>query len=184
MPEVRRTRDLWPCARTAGRGSLEVAPADEEIGSGTQCGNGDLRIARPTIVKMGAAASSPTNTGRRVSFLRRRVGAPAAWLPSTHDAFVAEVKTVAHTKRWTVDIVIDEHDDKRLTRAEARLHTTDRSDLRGEGTARRNPADVEVPEIGDELAVARALSELAHRLLDATVGDIEEVTHRPVRMPI
>jgi hypothetical protein len=87
-----------------------------------------------------------------------------------------------HTKRWTVEIVIDEHDEDRRTHAEARLHTSDPTDLRGSGHAWRNPKDAEVPEIGDELAVARALSELAHRLLEAAAGDIEQVTHRPARL--
>ncbi|HEX7746146.1 MAG TPA: DUF1876 domain-containing protein [Micromonosporaceae bacterium] len=87
-----------------------------------------------------------------------------------------------HTKKWTVEILIDEHDDERRTRAEARLHTGDRTELRGEGRARRNPVDREVPEIGDELAVARALSDLAHRLLDAAADDIEDITHRPARL--
>lgn len=87
-----------------------------------------------------------------------------------------------HTKKWTVEILIDEHDDERRTRAEARLHTGDRTELRGEGRARRNPVDREVPEIGDELAVARALSDLAHRLLEAAADDIEDITHRPARL--
>ncbi|HEY3259188.1 MAG TPA: DUF1876 domain-containing protein [Pseudonocardiaceae bacterium] len=80
-------------------------------------------------------------------------------------------------KRWHVDIVIDEHDGR--TRAEARLHNPGESELVGAGMARRNPRDQEVPEIGDELAVARALSDLAHKLLDATAADIEKITHRP-----
>ena len=46
------------------------------------------------------------------------------------------------------------------------------------GTARLNPTDADVPEIGDELAVARALSALAHRLVDAAATDIETVTHQ------
>ncbi|GLY70546.1 dsRBD fold-containing protein [Amycolatopsis taiwanensis] len=50
--------------------------------------------------------------------------------------------------------------------------------LVGVGDARLNPADRNVPEIGDELAVSRALSDLAHRLLDATAGDIEAITHK------
>jgi Domain of unknown function (DUF1876) len=87
-----------------------------------------------------------------------------------------------HTKRWTVEITIDEHDDERRTHAEARLRTQDRTDLRGNGQARRKPADREVPEIGDELAVARALADLAYRLLDVAAGDIEEITHRPARL--
>jgi hypothetical protein len=39
-----------------------------------------------------------------------------------------------------------------------------------------------LPEIGDELAVARALSDLAHRLLEAAAADIEEFTHKAVRL--
>jgi hypothetical protein len=82
------------------------------------------------------------------------------------------------TKRWTVEIAIDEHENR--TRAVARLVTADRTDLTGTGTARLNPTDRNVPEIGDELAAARALSELAHRLLHAAATDIESVTAEPV----
>jgi len=46
--------------------------------------------------------------------------------------------------------------------------------------ARCSPSDQNVPEIGDELATARALSELAHKLLDTAAKDIEAVTHAPV----
>jgi len=35
------------------------------------------------------------------------------------------------------------------------------------------PADREIPEIGDELTAARALSDLAHRLLSTATADIE-----------
>jgi hypothetical protein len=87
---------------------------------------------------------------------------------------------MGNTKRWNVEIFIDEHDGS--TRAEARLKTADTTHLVGTGTARRNPRDVEVPEIGDELAAARALSELAHQLLDAAADDIEAVTRRPVHL--
>jgi hypothetical protein len=86
------------------------------------------------------------------------------------------------SRRWRVDISIDEHDDERTTRAEARLQTNDRTDLVGRGTAHRNPADSDVPEIGDELAVARALSELAHELLHSAASDIEQITHERVHL--
>ena len=52
----------------------------------------------------------------------------------------------------------------------------------GHGEARRRPNDREVPEIGDELATARALADLAYQLLDATSGDIEQFTHTPVHL--
>ncbi len=86
-----------------------------------------------------------------------------------------------HSRCWTVEIVIDEHVGKRRTDAQARLRTRGRTDLRGEGTARRNPRDAEVPEIGDELAVARALSDLAHRLLDAAA--VTSSSSRPAARP-
>jgi len=84
------------------------------------------------------------------------------------------------TKRWTVDIFIDERDS--TTHAEARLHTNEATRLSGYGRARRNPGDFEVPEIADELAVARALSELAHMLLQVAAEDIEQITHEPVSL--
>jgi hypothetical protein len=87
--------------------------------------------------------------------------------------------TTEQAKTWTVSVFLDEHDGR--TRATARLHTGD-NELTGIGLARCHPTDVDVPEIGDELATARALSDLAHQLLDATVGDIEAMTHH--RAPI
>jgi hypothetical protein len=84
------------------------------------------------------------------------------------------------TKRWGVEIFIDEHGD--TTRAEARLRTRDQTHLTGVGTAKRNPLDVDVPEIGDELAAARALDQLARKLLRAAAEDIEDVTHEPVHL--
>jgi hypothetical protein len=40
-----------------------------------------------------------------------------------------------------------------------------------------------VPEIGDELAAARALSDLGHRLLITTAGDIQAITNQDVHLP-
>jgi Domain of unknown function (DUF1876) len=82
-------------------------------------------------------------------------------------------------KRWTVAVDIDEHDGR--TRAIARLQTSDAERIVGVGLARLNPADRNVPAIGDELATARALSELSHHLLHAAAADIEQVTGEPAR---
>lgn len=87
---------------------------------------------------------------------------------------------MVEAKRWHVEIFIDEHDDR--TRATARLQTGDETHLTDVGLARCNPDDTNVPEIGDELAVSRALSRLAHKLLDAVTEDIEAVTHRPAKL--
>jgi hypothetical protein len=85
------------------------------------------------------------------------------------------------TKRWNVAIEIDEHDGR--TRATARLDAG-ATELTGVGLARLSPEDQDVPQIGDELAVARAISELAHQLLEATAMDIEQITHRPAHVHI
>jgi hypothetical protein len=39
-----------------------------------------------------------------------------------------------------------------------------------------------VPAIGDELAAARALGDLARRLRESAAGDIERVTHKPAQL--
>jgi len=84
------------------------------------------------------------------------------------------------SKSWTVQVDIGEHDG--MTRAIAQLHTGDRTSLTGTGSARLNPADPDVPEIGDELAVSRALSQLAHVLLDAAAEDMSAVLHKHVEL--
>ncbi|WP_433605962.1 DUF1876 domain-containing protein [Dactylosporangium sp. CA-139114] len=83
-------------------------------------------------------------------------------------------------KHWTVEIDIGEEDGN--TAAEARLSTDDGAELAGTGNARLNPADDDIPEIGDELAAARALSDLGHRLLLAAAADIEAVSAQPARL--
>jgi hypothetical protein len=80
-------------------------------------------------------------------------------------------------KTWTVQVDIDEHEGR--TRAVARLRTGQDQSLAGSGFARLNPADRNVPQIGDELAVARALSELSHFLLDVAARDIEQTSGVP-----
>ncbi len=79
-------------------------------------------------------------------------------------------------KDWCVEVSIDEHSG--LTRAKARLRWRAK-ELVGVGMARLNPADRNVAEIGDELAVARALSDLGKRMLAVTTEDIEAATHEP-----
>lgn len=85
------------------------------------------------------------------------------------------------TKTWRVDVFVYEDDEH--TKADAVLHTDAGTELRSSGLARKHPADREVPEIGDELAVCRALSELSHRLLIAASDDVEENVGMAVRLP-
>jgi len=71
----------------------------------------------------------------------------------------------------TTEIEITFHEDGAHTEARASLA------IRGvtftaSGRASRNPADVEVALIGEELAAARALADLAHQLLEAAAAAI------------
>ncbi len=80
---------------------------------------------------------------------------------------------------WTVTIVFREDDDK--TRADAVLQgATD--ELCGWGRARRSPADPDLPAVGEEVAAARALSDLAHHLLEQAAHRIESWEDHSVRL--
>jgi Domain of unknown function (DUF1876) len=74
------------------------------------------------------------------------------------------------SKVWTVEIVLEETADE--TEAKATLENRD-VHAGGWGRARRNPADPEVPRVGEELAAARALNDLAHKLLEEATAEIE-----------
>ncbi|MBK9179004.1 MAG: DUF1876 domain-containing protein [Acidimicrobiales bacterium] len=82
-------------------------------------------------------------------------------------------------KTWTVTITLVE--DEESTDATAHLLVGETT-YGGWGRARRNPIDPDMPRVGDELAVARSLSDMAHKLLDDAARRIEEVEGRPVRL--
>lgn len=87
-----------------------------------------------------------------------------------------EVSQMTGTKVFSIEIEVVEHPDHTEARAQLQLGDEPRG---GWGRARRNPNDPDRPRIGDELAIARALSDLAHHLLDDVATQIEtaEGTH-------
>jgi hypothetical protein len=46
----------------------------------------------------------------------------------------------------------------------------------------RNPSDPDRPRVGEELAAARALSELSHKLVEAAAAEIEKFEGRRVQL--
>ncbi|GLI27732.1 hypothetical protein ARHIZOSPH14_19740 [Agromyces rhizosphaerae] len=84
------------------------------------------------------------------------------------------------TKHWDVTVEIDEEED--TTTARASVVTPSGQDVTGVGKADRNPHDPNVPAIGDELAVARALRNLSERLLHTTERDITHLTGEPAHV--
>jgi Domain of unknown function (DUF1876) len=88
---------------------------------------------------------------------------------------------MATVDTWPVEISL--HEEGRETRAEALL-SREGARLVGHGLARRNPDDQEVTQIGEEIAAARALSDLAHRLLGYAAQQIEGITHERAHLHI
>jgi hypothetical protein len=52
----------------------------------------------------------------------------------------------------------------------------------GRGKAKLNPADQDVGMIGEEIAIARALSDLSHKLLHSAAVGVENMTHERARL--
>jgi hypothetical protein len=86
-----------------------------------------------------------------------------------------------HTRTWTVKIYLSEED--AVTKAHAVLVTDNPTavQLHGEGTALVHPSEQSVPEIGDEIASARALADLAGALQNTARVDLEGVLGAPSR---
>jgi hypothetical protein len=83
-------------------------------------------------------------------------------------------------ERWSVELSVHEHEGQ--TRADARLAMGDNAHLLGHGAARRHPSDPNVAEIGEKIAVARALSDVAHLLLGDAAAQLEDITHQQAQL--
>jgi hypothetical protein len=83
------------------------------------------------------------------------------------------------TKIFSVEIEVIEHPDHTEAKAVLSIGNETRG---GWGRARRNPTDPDRPRLGDELAMARALSDLAHHLLDEVAEQIESAEGRPAQL--
>jgi hypothetical protein len=87
------------------------------------------------------------------------------------------MQTLMH---WRVDVTVVEDDG--FTAVEARLFTPTGERAAGAGHAQVSDDDYDIPEIGAELATARALRDLADQLLQITSDDIEAVTDEDVHL--
>jgi hypothetical protein len=89
------------------------------------------------------------------------------------------MKPNRESKVYTIEILLEEDDAE--TEATALLRAANR-EIGGWGRSRRNPHDPVRPSIGEELAIARALSELSHKLVEAAAAEIEEFEGRRVHL--
>jgi len=81
----------------------------------------------------------------------------------------------------TMDLWFDEDDTHTEARATIRLRDFE---LTGFGRARRRPHDPNLPAVGEELAAARALSDLAHQLLDLSSYQLEKLEGHPIQVEL
>lgn len=88
-----------------------------------------------------------------------------------------EVVTVKTLVGWHVEIEFQEIGNR--TQAAALLRLADGTELRAHGHAVRHPKDAEQLRVGEELAAARTLNDLARQLLEKSARDIESATHVP-----
>jgi hypothetical protein len=89
------------------------------------------------------------------------------------------MKTRPDSKVWAVEIIFEEDPDR--TDATALLHEGG-LDLGGWGRARRNPDDPWIASVGEQLAAARAMSDLAHKLIRTAADAVAEREGHPVEI--
>ncbi|CAM3143772.1 DUF1876 domain-containing protein [Stackebrandtia soli] len=91
------------------------------------------------------------------------------------------MSTMMLTANWMIDVRFEE--DPNHTVATASLRMPNGRELRATGRARRNPGDRPVAAIGEEIACARALSQLTHAMLDFAADEVEVNVHRGDPVP-
>ncbi|MEU5040398.1 DUF1876 domain-containing protein [Streptomyces griseorubiginosus] len=77
---------------------------------------------------------------------------------------------------WHIELEF--HEDDQHTRAAAMVRLPDGTEVRTHGHATRHHTDSNQPRVGEEVAGARALNELAMQLLVKAHGEIDEASGR------
>jgi hypothetical protein len=98
-------------------------------------------------------------------------------LRRTLEAGIPEVIVMMHTTvGWHVELEFMEDDEH--TKAAALVRLPDGSEVRAHGRASRHRSDSNQPRVGEEIAAARALNELAMELLTKAHVEIDEASGR------
>ncbi|MCX4665260.1 DUF1876 domain-containing protein [Streptomyces sp. NBC_01381] len=77
---------------------------------------------------------------------------------------------------WHIELEFEEDDHR--TRAAALVRLPDGNEVRAHGYASRHPSDSQQARVGEEIAGARALNELAMQLLTKAHDEIDEASGR------
>ncbi|GAA6525300.1 dsRBD fold-containing protein [Intrasporangium sp. DVR] len=99
---------------------------------------------------------------------------PRPLMPAAPSKGAPPVVGPGHVREWNVRVSIFESGDE--TSANVVLIADSPGQISARGTAHRSSHDPGVPEIGDEVAVARALRHLADQLMETAEGDVSQLT--------
>ena len=131
--------------------------------------NGHTGLIYPgpgAVLRIGATEAAPTETAAAVPL--------SAPIPTSVPVTAPRSPEVGHVREWNVRVSIFESGDE--TSANVVLLADAPEPLSARGTAHRSSHDVGVPEIGDEVAVARALRHLADKLMETAETDVSVMT--------
>ncbi len=144
------------------------------------------------VVVEGAKVGLPPRRGEVLEIMRGAGGdrLRVRWQGDDHETVLAPGPDlriemgegqVPNRASMRVDLTLSEDADH--CEAVARVRMRDR-DFSGWGRARRHPTDPEMPVVGEELAVARALSDVSHQLVVAAADSLESALGRPVALHV
>ena len=144
------------------------------------------------VIVEGAKVGHARRQGEVLEILQGAGGARlrVRWDGDQHESVIApgpdmrlEAGDGGGSDRSSLRLDISMTEDADHCEAVARVRVRDR-EFSGWGRARRNPIDPEMPVVGEELAVARALSELSHQLVVAAADSLESALGRPVALHV
>jgi hypothetical protein len=144
------------------------------------------------VVVEGTRVGQSRRTGEVIEVLRGTTGDRyrVRWEQSEHETVLSpgpdlRVESPGGTDldRSTLRIEVSLSEDADHTEAVARIGMCGR-EFSAWGRARRNPTDPTMPTVGEELAVARALSDLSHQLVVAAADSLESALGRPVALHV
>jgi hypothetical protein len=144
------------------------------------------------VVLEGARVGHARRRGEVLEVLRGSTGDRyrVRWEQDDHETVLApgpdlrvEGARERKPERLSMRIDLSVTEDADHTEALARVHMCGR-EFSASGRARRNPNDPTTPAVGEELAVARALSEMSHQLVVAAADSLESALGRPVALHV
>jgi Domain of unknown function (DUF1876)/Domain of unknown function (DUF1918) len=158
---------------------MKAAVGDHIVVASSRIGS----VRDGVIVELRNQDGSPPYVVQWFDSGRRAVVFPGqdARLVAHQDPSEQAYTTSARVKTWHITIDVFEEGDE--TKAHAVLSADAPTHLDGRGMAWVRPGERNIPEIGDEVAVGRALHRLADRLLATAEADLEDANVHPAVTP-